>query len=383
MQSNPLIENLVADLFDVVASYQQGSHVAFALAPRFDGARASAALRERLTTAGYDFTLDGTELSWLLIIDPRPKLRIPTLNILLFVLTLLSVYVVPIFLSALTQSMLFIAQHVQAPLEGILDEFRLMALAAPPAWSRTLERMANGDGLEFTLAIISILFIHEMGHFVAGRRRHVVTSWPYFIPAPNIIGTFGAIIKSKSPFWNRRDLIEVGAAGPIAGWIVAVFWLIFGLTRSHILPNDAFTPEMIGFSLDGESILMRLATLSTLGVAPDGFSYHLSEGAFAGWVGLLVTAINLLPIGQLDGGHILYGTARRLQHTFAIIALGSLFVLGFLSQMWWVFAVMGLIFGIKHPPTLNDGVAPSRVAVGMAVASLVIFGLSFTPIPFR
>jgi membrane-associated protease RseP (regulator of RpoE activity) len=140
---------------------------------------------------------------------------------------------------------------------------------------------------------------------------------------------------------------------------------------------------MIGFSLDGESILMRLATLSTLGVAPDGFSYHLSEGAFAGWVGLLVTAINLLPIGQLDGGHILYGTARRLQHTFAIIALGSLFVLGFLSQMWWVFAVMGLIFGIKHPPTLNDGVAPSRVAVGMAVASLVIFGLSFTPIPFR
>ncbi|MEK7775525.1 MAG: site-2 protease family protein [Candidatus Zixiibacteriota bacterium] len=211
----------------------------------------------------------------------------------------------------------------------------------------------------------------------------MITSWPYFIPAPNIIGTFGAIFKSKSPFWNRRDLIEVGAAGPIAGWIVAVFWLIFGLTRSHILPNDAFTPEMIGFSLEGESILMRLATLSTLGVAPDGFSYHLSEGAFAGWVGLLVTAINLLPIGQLDGGHILYGTARRLQHTFAIIALGSLFFLGFVSQMWWVFAVMGLIFGIKHPPTLNDGIRPSRFAVGMAVASLVIFGLSFTPIPFR
>ncbi|MEK7775526.1 MAG: hypothetical protein AAB305_06540 [Candidatus Zixiibacteriota bacterium] len=162
MQSNPPIENLVADLFDVVATYQQGSRVAFALAPRFDGARASAALRERLTTAGYDFTLDGAELSWLLIIDPKPKLRVPTLNILLFFLTLLSVYVVPIFLSALTQSMLIIAQQVQAPLEGILDEFRLMALAAPSAWSRTLERMSNGDGIEFTLAIISILFIHEM-----------------------------------------------------------------------------------------------------------------------------------------------------------------------------------------------------------------------------
>jgi membrane-associated protease RseP (regulator of RpoE activity) len=140
---------------------------------------------------------------------------------------------------------------------------------------------------------------------------------------------------------------------------------------------------MIGFSLEGESILMRIATLSTLGATPDGFSYHLSEGAFAGWVGLLVTAINLLPIGQLDGGHILYGSARRLQHTFAIAALVGLFFLGFLSTTWWVFAAMGFIFGVKHPPTLNDSIAPSRFATGMAIASLIIFGLSFTPIPFR
>ena len=127
MQSNPPIEQLVADLFDVVATYNQGAKVAFALAPRFDGERASAALRERLTTAGYDFTLDGADASWLLLIDPKPKLRVPALNILLFVLTLLSVYVVPIFLGALTQSMLVIAQHVQTPHDGFFAECKLMA----------------------------------------------------------------------------------------------------------------------------------------------------------------------------------------------------------------------------------------------------------------
>ena len=225
----------------------------------------------------------------------------------------------------------------------LLESFRL-----------TLSALASGAGIEFTLALISILFVHEMGHYIASRRRNIITSWPYFIPAPNIIGTFGAIIKSKSPFWNRRDLIEVGSAGPIAGWIVAMGWLLYGLSQSVSLPPEAFQPWDLGFTLEGESILMRLAAPAFIGPLSDGHFYKLTEAAFAGWVGLLVTAINLLPIGQLDGGHILYGLFRKRQHFLGLIAMGALLILGMQSPVWWFFAAFGIIFGVKHPPTLND-----------------------------
>jgi membrane-associated protease RseP (regulator of RpoE activity) len=252
------------------------------------------------------------------------------------------------------------------------------------AIDETLKALASGAGLQFTVAMISILFVHEMGHFIAGRRRQIITSWPYFIPAPNIIGTFGAIIKSKSPFWNRRDLIEVGAAGPIAGWIVALGWLIYGLSHSSIVTPEiaANTGEMV-FSLQGKSILMRLATLALIGPVPEGQFYFLSEAAFAGWVGLLVTAINLLPIGQLDGGHILYGLFRTKQRYLAMVAMVALLALGFQSPMWWFFAAFGLFFGVKHPPTLNDNFSIGRTAFLMAIGSILILILSFTPVPFR
>jgi membrane-associated protease RseP (regulator of RpoE activity) len=222
-----------------------------------------------------------------------------------------------------------------------------------------------------------------MGHFVASRRRNIITSWPYFIPAPNIIGTFGAIIKSKSPFFNRRDLIEVGSAGPIAGWVVALGWLLWGLSQSTYLAPEAFDVRQMAFSLEGESVIMRVATLLLVGPASDGSYYQLTEAAFAGWVGLLVTAINLLPIGQLDGGHILYGLSRRYQFILARLAMVGLIVLGFQSIMWWFFAAFGLIFGVKHPPTLDDSRGPGTVASVLGIVSLLILVLSFTPVPFR
>jgi len=343
---------LFGDMFDITATYNHGDRIVFALSYRFSPSKSRQLLTERLKTAGYDFEMNETEEALMLTIDPKPKIKIPILNVLLFLLTLATVYFVPVYF-----------RH--------------------GSYDATVQALARGEGLEFTFALISILFVHEMGHFIAGRRRGIVTSWPYFIPAPNIIGTFGAVIKSKSPFWNRRDLIEVGAMGPVAGWIVALGWLLFGLSHSHIMPASSFAMGEMGFSLEGESLLMRLLTLQILGPNPPGYFYHFTEAAFAGWVGMLVTAINMLPIGQLDGGHVIYGLMRRQQRPLAHIAVAGLVVLGFFSPMWWFFALVGLVFGMAHPPTLDDTKRLSGVAIALGIISLVILLLSFTPVPFQ
>lgn len=355
------LSRLFADLFRINAVYRQNEFVTFSLEYQFDKDKSVNALKDRLDTAGFNFKLNDQGETLLLSINPERSNKIPALNLILFAATLFTVYFVPVFYKK----------------SAISSSFK-------EALEATFAALKSGAGLEFTIAMISILFIHEMGHFIAGRRRQIITSWPYFIPAPNIIGTFGAIIKSKSPFWNRQDLIEVGAAGPIAGWIVAIGWLVYGLTQSRIIAPEltALTGDMI-FALEGESILMRLATLGIIGPAPEGQFYLLSEAAFAGWVGLLVTAINLLPIGQLDGGHILYGLFRSKQKFLAAAAMVALLALGMQSPMWWFFAAFGLFFGIKHPPTLDDSRPISRAALIMALFSIVILILSFTPVPFR
>ncbi len=352
---------LLADIFQIGAIYRQNENIIFSLECQFDKEKSKAAINDRLKTAGYDYKLHDQGDLLLLSINPLRSNRIPPLNIILFVATLFTVYFVPVFYKKLA---------ITPTLRQALDE--------------TLQALASGAGLQFTVAMISILFVHEMGHFMAGRRRQIITSWPFFIPAPNIIGTFGAIIKSKSPFWNRRDLIEVGASGPIAGWILAIGWLIYGLTQSTIVsPESTISTGDMVFALEGESILMRLATLTIIGPAPEGQFYLLSEAAFAGWVGLLVTAINLLPIGQLDGGHIVYGLFRWKQRILATVSMVALLALGFQSPMWWFFAAFGLFFGVKHPPTLNDERPISKGALLMAITSILIMALSFTPVPFR
>ncbi len=352
---------LVGDLFAVGAVYRQGqASLSFSLSYRFDREKSRKLLQDRLDTAGYKFSLDENPDGLVLVIDPQPRRHIPALNIILFVATLLSVYIVSIL------SRWF----------SVTGDFGL-------SWEMTWAALSRGEGLVFTLAMVSIIFVHEMGHYVVSRQRHIVTSWPYFIPAPNIIGTFGAIIKSKSPFWNRRDLIAVGAAGPIAGWIVAVGWLWYGLSQSTFLPQEAFPPAVMGHQLYGESILMRLSTLWLVGAAPPGQFYYLTEAAFAGWVGMLITAINMLPIGQLDGGHVVYGLVRKHQHRLGKIAVAFLVILGFQSFMWWVFATFGLLFGMSHPRTLDDSLPLDRTSRWMGWIAIGILVVSFTPIPFQ
>ena len=342
------------DLFTVDAIYRHGDRLAFSLNCDYDRDRRIEIVEDRLKTVGYAYEKNVSDTgAILLVINPKPRFRIPTKNLVLFGLTVLSIYLVPVFV------------------RSNLD------------WRLFTQHLAAGAGVQFAIALVSILLVHEMGHFFAGRRRGIATSWPYFIPAPNLFGTFGAVIKSKSPFWNRRDLLELAAAGPIAGWIVAFGWLAIGLTQSQIVPINQITPYDVPFSLEGESILMRLLTGSLVGSAGNGSVYLLSEFAFAGWAGLLVTALNLIPIGQFDGGHILYGLLGRRQHVVAWIALVALAVLGFFSPMWWVFAVLGFVFRVEHPPTLNDRQPPDRPAIVMGIVSLVILLLSFTPMPIR
>jgi hypothetical protein len=344
---------ILQDLYHVDAMYRHADRLAFSLTPIYDRARSLKLVRDRLSLAGYDFQINETDSPILLSIDPRRKLRIPWLNVFMFIATVITVYFVPVY--------------IRSNLDIDL----------------TFQNLAAGHGIRFVIALVSILLVHEMGHFIAARRRSIITSWPFFIPAPNLIGTFGAVIKSKSPFYNRRDLLEMGAAGPIAGWIVALCWLVYGLSFSSIVRTSALQFSDLSFSLEGESMLMRFLAPILIGPVHYGYAYVFSEYAFAGWVGLLVTSINLLPIGQLDGGHILYGLVGKHQRLPGWIAMGILFILGFQSPMWWMFALFGLIFKVNHPPTLDDTFSPSRTAVAMGLASLLILVISFTPVPFQ
>lgn len=335
------IAAIVGDLFSVDAYYLRGNKLALSLQYRYSHEKSLELLRDRLELAGYRFELSAGEDSVLLTVDPRRRLRIPRLNVILFLATIVTVYLVP-------------AYYFE--------------------WD-----LASGGGIEFTIAMMSILVVHEMGHFIASRRRNIVTSWPFFIPAPTIIGTFGAVIKSKSPFWNRRDLLEVGAAGPVAGWIVAVGWMVYGLSKLQQVPAEMFADAGLWW---GSSILSDFLLRLVAGAPDPGHVYAVNEAWFAGWVGLLVTAINMLPIGQLDGGHVLYGLFRGYQRPLGTIAMIALVVMGFQSHMWWLFAAMGLIFGVAHPPTINDNKKPSLSSRILGWVALVILILSFTPVPF-
>ena len=351
---------MVRDLFVTDAYYVHGSKLALSLRYRFEPARSLELLRDRLELSGYEFELSESEDLVLVTLDPRRKLKIPKLNIILFFVTLLTVYTIPV--------------AVNEGLLGGLDRSFSGVLAA------TLEQLQAGRGLVFTVALMSILLVHEMGHFLASRRRNIVTSWPFFIPAPNFIGTFGAIIKSKSPFWNRRDLIEVGAAGPVAGWIVALAWLAYGIAQSQVFTIDQAPVDRMRL---GDPLVFGWMVTLIKGELASNQILMAGEAATAAWVGLLVTAINLLPIGQLDGGHVLYGLTREKQHLLGWIAMVILFGLGFQSPLWWVFAAMGLIFKVPHPPTIDDTRRPSRASIVLGIFAIVIFVLSFTPAPFQ
>ena len=239
-------------------------------------------------------------------------------------------------------------------------------------------------GIPFSLTLMLILGCHEFGHYYYALKHNVDATLPYFLPAPPyffIIGTFGAFIKIKSPIYRKDALLQIGAAGPIAGFIIAVPSLIIGLLLSEVIfINDQYQGIILG-----DSLLMKLFTAIIFPDLSEGYDVLLHPIAFAGWIGLLVTMLNLLPIGQLDGGHIAYAMLGGKQALIGKIALFALFPLSFLSLNWlvWGLLILVLMRSAKHPP-IQDILTPlSRKNRYTGYLCLLIFILCFIPTPFQ
>jgi membrane-associated protease RseP (regulator of RpoE activity) len=239
-------------------------------------------------------------------------------------------------------------------------------------------------GLWYSLTVLAILGCHELGHYFACRYYDVDASRPYFIPAPFILtGTFGAVIRIREPIPAKHMLFDIGIAGPIAGFLVAVPALFIGIALSHVA---RVPPDFVGIEL-GEPLLFRAAEWLIWGVPPDGYSLNLHPMAFAAWFGLLATALNLFPIAQLDGGHISYAVLGRRSTAVTFIFLGVALVLTYFSLSWlvWTLLLVVMIFlvGPRHPRVFDEEQPLDRTRLWLALFALVMFVLCFTPAPIQ
>ena len=238
-------------------------------------------------------------------------------------------------------------------------------------------------GLWYSVTILAILGTHELGHYYACRYYRVDASLPYFLPAPFMTGTLGAVISIRQPIPTKRMLFDIGVAGPIAGFVVAVPALFLGLSLSRVV----LLPESFGGLMLGWPPLFRLAAWMIWGTAPDDYALVLHPVGLAAWFGLLVTALNLFPIGQLDGGHISYAALGGRSTLVTLTAAASVILLTFYSLSWVAWAVLTVFmlikFGPRHPRTLDHHIALDRTRLLVAVGALVMFILCFTPAPLE
>ncbi|MCA9580860.1 MAG: site-2 protease family protein [Myxococcales bacterium] len=259
------------------------------------------------------------------------------------------------------------------------------------------------EGAWFALPLMAILLAHEFGHFIAGTRHGVDISPPYFIPMPMfLLGTMGAVIRMRGAIRTRDALLDVGASGPLAGLTVALPVLVFGIWTSPIAP----LPEGEAFLIEGRSPLYLALLYLLKGPIPEGHDIFLNPTAFAGWAGLLVTMINLIPVGQLDGGHVAYALFGPRQNTYGRRILRALPVLAIVVSVYYMLdeylagasqprvlseafagmhwllwagllALMGRFAGAGHPPTEDDTLSRGRRVV--AWVTLLLFPILFMP----
>jgi membrane-associated protease RseP (regulator of RpoE activity) len=290
-------------------------------------------------------------------------------------------------------------------LATVVSVFMTGAGYAGPSGSHDLLRLLLG-GWTFAVPLLVILLFHEFGHYIAARLHRVDASLPYFLPMPFLspFGTMGAVIAMPGRIRSRNALLDIGASGPLAGLIVAIPVLVLGLALSTVSPNHLEHGAM----QEGQSLLYLALKRLVLGPIPDGWDVQLHPTAFAGWAGLLVTMMNLLPWGQLDGGHVAYALFGHRHDAIARLfraALLPLFLynagrfilpvvlghsnvsgwLAFSNSSFWLmwYVVLGVIArfsgGSEHPPTEPGDLSPGRRVVG--IVTLVFFVLLFMPTP--
>jgi membrane-associated protease RseP (regulator of RpoE activity) len=282
------------------------------------------------------------------------------LHALLFLATLLTTTVVG---AGLAQSF-----ERRVPFDYNLDGYRTML--HDPAYLL--------GGLPFSLTLLAILLAHEMGHYLAARYYGVDATLPFFLPVPSPIGTFGAFIRIRSAIVSKRILFDIGIGGPLAGFAVLIVPLIVGVSRSQVAPGIAARGDLIF----GTPLVLRFFEWAILHRAVPADVY-LHPVARAAWVGLLATALNLLPIGQLDGGHVLYAFLGERMRMLSRIFVGVLVLMGFFfAWSWFFWAGLLFFFGMRHP-VIIDPAPLNPVRRWLALAALIILILSFTPTPIR
>jgi predicted nucleic acid-binding Zn-ribbon protein/Zn-dependent protease len=264
------------------------------------------------------------------------------------------------------------AGYVQAVLYiSLLDQYGLPGLRNPYLIA-----------VAFSISVMAILGTHEMGHKIAALYHNVKATVPYFIPFPNIIGTLGAVIRVKSPLPTRDAAIDLGVSGPIAGFIVAIPVTLIGLKLSVALPQSAIPPSEKGIVL-GTNLFFYLLEKFTVNV-PEGYVLYLHPVAMAGWIGILVTFLNLIPAAQLDGGHIARALMSERAHRYFTMALAfTMLLMSVLWVGWMIWGLLVLLMGSAGNPGALDEVTPiSKKRVLLVIIAVLIFILSATPVPF-
>jgi membrane-associated protease RseP (regulator of RpoE activity) len=285
------------------------------------------------------------------------------------------VHAVLLLLTVVTTTLVGAAQYASYRIESGRPPDRIIAADYLPG------------GLWYSLTILAILGAHEMGHYLMCRRHQIDATLPYFLPVPlPLTGTLGAFIKIREPFRNRRALFDIGVAGPIAGFVVLIPLLFLGtaLSPAATPPSDPAEGRVI-IQL-GEPLLFQFAEWAIWGnVNRDWINLH--PMAFGAWFGLIATALNLMPFGQLDGGHVSYAVLGRRSTIVSLVTVSAALGLTFVSSSWYAAAglmvLMLLVFGPRHPRVVNEYEELGRPRVVTAILAAVIFILCFTPAPIE
>jgi Zn-dependent protease len=303
------------------------------------------------------------------VVDPpRRRMTKPRKALVLFLLTCLSTFLVGFYDN-----------------RPVLPDWGYIEILSDPRFGSLWAHFRNG--LAYSTCVIAILGAHEMGHYLQSRRYRVPASLPYFIPLPiSPFGTMGAVIVQQGGVANRKSMFDIAISGPLAGLVVALPIAYWGVLKSRF----AVIPPLTDDPIYGNPLLLKWMVSLVHGPIPEGSDITLNPQLFAGWVGIFITGLNLIPIGQLDGGHILYCligrpanfVARGLFFLAASVVAGSYFFGDNSFMSWWLMLFLIWMFGTRHPPTANDSMAlgPVRIALGWLTLMFVFIGLTPTPI---